>query len=375
MTIAYLDCRSGVSGDMFVGALIDAGLTLGKINEALAGLPIEAEVAAERTGRAGFAATKFSVRAESSAGRSFEEIRALLEEGSLAEAVKNKAIHIFTRLAAAEARVHGGKPEDVHFHEVGAVDSIIDVVSAAVGVESLKLSAISASPLGLGRAAAATIELVKGVPVFGATADHELTTPTGAAIVTSLAASFGAMPAMKVTRTGAGAGDREFDWPNVTRVAIGEDAPGSNDQAVLIETNIDNLNPQVCQYVMDQLFRDGALDVWLTPVQMKKDRPGLKLSCLAKPGDEEPLVRRIFSETDTLGLRINRTDRLIADRRLHEVKTKYGLLPVKVGTFGDSIASVAPEYEACRRLAEEKGVPIKTVLDEARAAAHRELKG
>lgn len=375
MNLAYFDCSSGVSGDMIVGSLIDCGLKIGVIRDHLKRLKMgPVKISANAVGRAGLTATKFSVETSDASERPFSAVKKLIGSSALPEPVKTLSLTIFHNLAEAEARVHGQKIDDVHFHEVGAVDSIVDVIASAAGLNTLGLTEVHASRLTLGRAAPATLELLRGVPVEGGGNDAELTTPTGAAITKTVCKRFGLMPAMKIRRTGAGAGAMDPPNPNVVRLTIGEPIEPNNEQVCLIETNLDNMNPQLFGHVMEKLLEAGALDVWFTGIQMKKGRPGLMLSCIAEPALESKVAALLLTETDTLGIRITQPRRIVANRKLIRVNTKFGPVSVKVGEHGGKTVSAMPEYEDCRRIAGEENVPLKAVFEEAKAEALREIE-
>jgi len=406
MKVAYFDCIAGISGDMTLGALLDAGLPLDVLKSELAKLPIgDFQVEVRTIHKGPIAAKSVTVKVSgqnvgalpaaepspSPHSRSLAEILAILEESALSPSVKEKAARIFSRLAAAEARVHGVAVEDVHFHELGGVDTIVDVVGAVAGLELLGVEKVYASPIPLARGfvecahgklplpAPATIELLKGVPVKGVDVEAELVTPTGAALITTLAADFGPIPPMRIEATGYGAGRAELPFPNVLRIIIGESGESrimnlEADQVVLMETNLDDTTPEVCGYLMERLFAEGALDVFFTPIQMKKNRPGTKVSVLSPPEKVPALLEAIFAETTTLGVRMALMERRKLPRRMVTVSTPYGPVRVKVGLGKDGSVRVAsPEYEDCRRIAEEKGVPLRTVY-EAAARAYGERR-
>lgn len=375
MKICYLDAFAGISGDMTVGALIDAGADFEAIREALRSLGTGATVSASKIKRRGIAATKFTVEGgEKSRHRHLPQILKMIETAAASERARRNAMAVFERLAAAEAKVHDVPPDRVHFHEVGAVDSICDIVGACVGFDSLGVEVVQCSPLNVGSGtvetehgilpapAPATAELLLGCPVYASGPPGEWTTPTGAAIAVTLATSFGPLPAMRITATGYGAGDFDLaERPNVLRVIVGErsEVPEAVEVAV-IESNIDNATPETIGYTMERLLAAGALDVTVTPVHMKKNRPGVTLSVLARPEDREAMIAILFSETPTLGVRIQSVQRRIRERRVEEVETPLGKVRVKV-----SGADCAPEYEDCRRLAESTGTPLRTVMSHA----------
>ncbi len=375
----YLDAFSGISGDMLVGALADAGASQDAIGGAIASLDAGATVSFEKVKRAGIAATKFHVHIEEQhAHRHLSHIVRMIERAELSPRARDRAIAVFRRLGDAEATVHNIPVEKVHFHEVGAADSIADIVGACVGFDALDVSTVVCSPLNVGSGtveaehgvlpvpAPATARLVANAPVYARGPAVELTTPTGAAIAVTLSQRFGVLPPMKVTATGYGAGGHDFaEQPNVLRVILGE--PTAADEALavcVIEANIDDLNPQVLAYATERLLASGALDVTVSPLMMKKGRPGNLLSVIAKPEDREALAQIVFSETSTMGVRIFAAERRVQARSWTEVETRYGKVRVKVSAEG----SYAPEYEDCRRLALESGVALKQILAEANYA-------
>jgi pyridinium-3,5-bisthiocarboxylic acid mononucleotide nickel chelatase len=379
MKICYLDAFSGISGDMTVGAAIDAGADSGALVQMLESLGTGAKFEIEKTSRRGIAASKFRVIAGESKGhRHLKDILELIGKSAAPDGVKHNATAVFQRLGAAEAKVHGIPLAQVHFHEVGAVDSICDIVGACAGFHLLGVDAIHSSALNVGSGtvmtehgvlpvpAPATAELLTGKPVYARGPELELTTPTGAAIAVTLAASFGSLPPMQITAAGYGAGDKDFtEHSNVLRILVGEvlDAVESTTVAVL-EANIDDSSPQVLGYAMERLLDAGALDVTLESVLMKKNRQGTLLRVIAKVEDREALTQMIFAETSTLGLRIYPAERRVKARRILEVATPHGKVRIKIAVDG----SFAPEYEDCRKLARDSGIPLKQILAEASMA-------
>ncbi|HET91019.1 MAG TPA: nickel pincer cofactor biosynthesis protein LarC [Chloroflexi bacterium] len=389
MKIAYFDCFSGVSGDMILGALVDAGLELARLQAEL-----------ERLGLSGYAIRAKSVKKRGLRGihvevevtergveRHLHEIEEIITASSLAQPVQAQSLAIFRRLAEAEAHVHGIPADHVHFHEVGAMDAIIDVVGAAAGLRLLGVERVYASPLHVGRGtvtcahgvlpvpAPATQELLRGVPIYGRDVDAELVTPTGAAILTTLAETFGSAPPMRVTAVGYGAGTRDLPIPNLLRVSIGEtehkERAYEEDTITVIEANIDDMSPQFYDHVLARLFEAGAVDVFLTPIQMKRNRPAVQLSVLV-PAEHAPAARDVvFAETTTIGLRVHTAHRWKLSRVESTVETPYGPVRVKIARRGEAAVNVAPEYQDCRRLAEAHGVPLKTVHQAALEAARR----
>jgi uncharacterized protein (TIGR00299 family) protein len=379
MNLCYIDAFSGIGGDMLVGALADAGTAEADLCAALDALGTGASFRFEKVQRGGIAATKFKVEGgDTQKHRHLHHILQMIEQSPLPQRVKQDASAIFRRLGEVEAKVHGVPVERVHFHEVGAVDSIADIVGACLGFHLLGVRELHCSALNLGSGtvntehgilpvpAPATAALLAGVPVYARGPEMELTTPTGAAVVVTLANRFGPMPPMKIRATGYGAGDRDFpSQANVLRVLLGEriGAPEAATVAV-IEANIDDASPELLGYAMERLLDAGALDVTLSPLMMKKNRPATLLTVLARAEHQEELARVIFAETTTLGLRIHTAERRVQARRIVEVETRYGKVRMKVAEGGN----YAPEYEDCRRLAREAGVPLKQVLAEANLA-------
>jgi pyridinium-3,5-bisthiocarboxylic acid mononucleotide nickel chelatase len=379
MKICYLDAFSGISGDMTVGALIDAGVAGDAVIDALRGLNIEANFQVEKTRRGGVAASKFRVEAkDAKAHRHLHHILELIARSSLSEGAKQNASAVFCRLGEAEARVHGVAIEKVHFHEVGAIDSIADIAGACVAFDLLGAEEIYCSPINTGSGtvktehgilpvpAPATAALLEGKPVYARGPAMELTTPTGAAIVATLAKNFGTMPAMRIGAIGYGAGDRDFtEHPNVLRVLTGDASRAPESTVVsLIEANIDDSSPQVLGYAIERLMDAGALDASLSPLQMKKNRPGSLLRVVAKPEDQERLAQIIFAETSTLGLRIQTAERRVEERETVEVETAFGKVRIKVSGHG----AFAPEYEDCRAIAQATGTPLPSVIAAANEA-------
>jgi len=379
MKICYLDAFSGISGDMTVGALADAGADTTALVCALRSVKTGAAFRFEKTKRRGIAASKFHVdQVEAKNHRHLPQILEMIDRADLPKRAKLNASKVFERLGEAEARVHDIPVEKVHFHEVGAADSISDIVGACLGLELLGVEAVYSSPLNVGSGtvatehgvlpvpAPATAELLKGRPVYARGPSAELTTPTGAAIATTLAVEFGAMPAMQILATGYGAGSRDYpEHANVLRVIIGESSTASESTTVsVLEANIDDSTPQVLGYAMERLFEAGALDVTLESVLMKKNRAGSLLRIIATPETREMLAKIVFEETTTLGLRIYQAERRVKARSFVEVDTAHGRVRIKITDDG----SFAPEYDDCRKLARETGVPLKHILAEANLA-------
>jgi uncharacterized protein (TIGR00299 family) protein len=451
MRIAYLDCFSGISGDMFLGALVDAGVSEQLLVQTVAALNIGARLEISRVKRSGIAAVKVDVysngekdlprevyweqQADHSTpahghahhdhhehghphthgkepiallehnyallntgrerlpgehdhshshkhGRGLSDIRDIISQASIGETAKATAIAIFEALGAAEAKIHETNIEKIHFHEVGAVDAMVDIVCAVVGAEALAIDEIVCSPLNVGGGtvncahgtlpvpAPATLELLKNAPVYSSGIQAELVTPTGAAIIKTLAKRFAGFPSMRVEKTGYGAGSRDFDrQANVLRLSVGEAQSASAELPLetitVLEANIDDLNPQVFGYVMNRLMEEGALDAFASPVQMKKNRPGMLLTALCRPDDASGLSRLIFAETTTLGVRQREEKRQALAREWVTVTTRWGDVRLKIARMNGTITNCAPEFEDCRRIATEHHVPLKSVMQEA----------
>lgn len=443
MRIAYIECFSGISGDMFLGALVDAGVSAELLRETVRGLNLGAELQVSRVDRCGITSTKVDVvvngepdrpreneqpvhhvhshehghshahehrHADGTVhshahahdderghtheqehgpahahGRHLSEIKKIIAGAAISAAAKKTATDIFEALGAAEAKIHNVPVETIHFHEVGAVDAIVDIVCASVGAEALGVDRFIGSPLNVGGGtvkcahgvfpvpAPATVELLKSAPVYSGEIQKELVTPTGAAIVRVLAKSFGPMPALSIDRSGYGAGTRNFpSHANVLRITVGEstaveqsntDLP--RDEVIVLEANIDDLNPQLFGYVAEQALAAGALDVFGTPVQMKKGRPGMLLTVLAKPEEADRIARLVFRETSTIGIRTRREQRYVLPRRHEAVQTQWGEVCIKIAQLNGTASNYAPEYEDCRRIAEQHHVPLKHVMQEA----------
>ncbi|MBV9085129.1 MAG: nickel pincer cofactor biosynthesis protein LarC [Acidobacteriaceae bacterium] len=379
MKLCYFDAFSGISGDMTLGALLDAGADWKAVENALRSLELAAEFRVEKTTRHGIAASRFHVEyADQQKARHFAEIESILTSGSISETARKSAIAVFRRLGEAEAKTHHVRFEAVHFHEVGAIDSICDIAGACVALDSLGITEIRSSRVNVGSGTVdtehgvlpvptpATTELLKGKPVFSSGPETELTTPTGAALVSTLATGFGPLPNVRVLSQGFGAGDKDFPMQaNVLRVLIAEPSYASESTAVdILEANIDDSTPQVLGYAMERLFENGALDVTFTPIFMKKNRPGAQISVVAAPERTERLASIMLAETTTLGLRITRAERRVVARQFAQVHTSYGPVRMKYTETG----AFSPEYDDCRKAAEANGVPLRSVIAEANQA-------
>jgi uncharacterized protein (TIGR00299 family) protein len=380
MRIVYGDLIGGASGDMFVAALLDLGLPLATLKSELKKIPsLEYRLDAGTKKLGAIRAARFRViTGKKEPERAWSEIRRLINGSSLAPEVKERAVEIFARLAAAEGKIHGVAPEKVHFHEVGATDSIVDIVAAAIGMHHLKIETFYFSRIPLGRGVTrsrhgplplpgpATLELLKGLPVEFIDLKGETVTPTGAALIAVLGSKVGAMPQMTVEKIGYGAGQKEFpDRPNILRLVLGEDAAAwERDEMVVIETNIDDMNPELYDYVLDRLFAAGARDVSLSPLQMKKNRPATLLRVIAEPRLQEKLAGIIFRETSTIGLRYYPVKRVMLKRAAARIKTKFGAIKVKIIAAPDGTKRATPEYEDLKRIAAAKKIPLKLLYDE-----------
>ncbi|MFQ5830141.1 MAG: nickel pincer cofactor biosynthesis protein LarC [Candidatus Methylomirabilia bacterium] len=393
MKLAYFDCPAGASGDMILGALVDSGLSLDSLREELSTLPLSGyRLVARQVKKGAFRATKVDVEIDPAAhshSRTLAEILAVLDQSRLTDRVKAEAARIFGRLAQAEARAHGTAVDQVHFHDVGAVDALVDVTGAVAGLHLLAIEAVhvSALPLGGGTAEGphgtmpipgpGTAELLNGFPVFDNGIKAEVLTPTGAAILTTLARSAGAMPPMTVQAVGYGAGTMELPIPNLLRCFVGDGeavGPIPSESIAQMETTIDDMSPQLYEPLFDRLLEAGALDVFLTPVIMKRSRPGAVITVLCDPARVADVSTILFQESTTIGVRWTEYQRTCLDRELVVLPTAYGAVTFKVSRLGDQLLTVTPEFEEVRRLAREKGLSVREVLDQARADARRQLE-
>ncbi|TLD40512.1 MAG: hypothetical protein JETT_3236 [Candidatus Jettenia ecosi] len=388
MKIAYFDCFSGISGDMTLGAFVDAGLDLAVLKERLGQLPIHGyELSAEKVKRTGISGTKVHViisqkdkhthkhHSHHHSHYNFSDIQTIIEKSNLHHDIKKDSIRIFHRLATVEAKVHNTSIEEVHFHEVGAIDSIVDIVGSVIALKYTGIEKIYFSPIPTGHGYTicehgtfpvpppAVAELLKGHLLKSVDIAKELTTPTGAAIVTTLGEGIHTIPEMRILRVGYGAGSyHDSTIPNLLRVIIGEITPGTEaDEMWVVETNIDNMSGEILGYVMDKLFEAGAVDVYFTPIQMKKERPGIIISALVPERNLSSVELVLFDQTTTFGIRKYKVIRTILTREFKEFDTRFGKIKVKIGKFHEDIKSFSPEYEDCKRIAEEKGIPLKHV--------------
>jgi uncharacterized protein (TIGR00299 family) protein len=385
MRTLYFDCFAGASGDMILGAMVAAGVDPNFLRQQLSLLSVDGfNVDFETVNRSGLSATYARVETgPEHKHRHLADIKQIIEQSRLTESVKHRTMQIFTRLAEAEARVHNEPIEQIHFHEVGALDAIVDVVGAAICFDFLKIDRFACSPLHVGSGTVqmahghfpipppAVAELLKGVPFYSTDVRGELLTPTGAAIITTVCNEYGPIPQMTIESTGYGAGRREYpDFPNVLRVFVGETGsnPATDERLWMIETNLDDASPQIIGHVMDRVLESGALDCFFTPVQMKKNRPGVLLSVLCGPGEKEAVMKLLFMETTTLGVRSYQVERRALERSVVRVETQYGPIDVKVAHLDGRVVNEMPEFEQCREAAVKADVPLKVVEEAARVA-------
>ncbi|MFC1891114.1 nickel pincer cofactor biosynthesis protein LarC [Thermodesulfobacteriota bacterium] len=378
MKIAYLDCFSGISGDMFLGGLLDAGLPFSSLKKAIETLGISGySLESKQDMKNDLSATRFTVNVEHGehTHRGLSDIKKIIEQGGLSDNVKKKSIRIFESIAREEGKIHGRSPDEIHFHEVGAVDSIIDIVGTVFGIEYMGIESISVSSLPLGSGfvesghgripipAPATIALLKDVPVYDSGLKCEMVTPTGAVLVKELADSFGSMPPMVVDRIGYGAGTRDLsDRPNMLRIIIGKEASEKQvETVVLLEANLDDTNPECLGFLMDRLLKEGALDVVFCPVQMKKNRPGTQLQVIGRVHQMEDLMNIIFRECSTLGVRFRYSQRKVLNRSQEEIESPWGKMIIKKATLPDGSSKILPEYEVCKKIAEENNLPLNDI--------------
>jgi len=386
MKIAYFDCFAGASGDMILGALVDAGLDIDELKSELAKLHLDHyDLKAQTVVKKGIGGSQVHVIIDEHHHghhhRHLTDIEAIINASDLEASVKKSGLEVFNRLARAEASVHRTAVDTIHFHEVGAMDAILDVMGAVAGIHALGIDQVTCSPLHLGSGtvacahgtlpvpAPATAELVKGKPVYDSGVKGELLTPTGAAILTTLAADFGPLPAMAVETIGYGAGTSDPALPNLLRVMIGRAAEAIEDcdmeQVAVLETNIDDMNPQIYEYIITKVLQMGALDIYITPVQMKKNRTGMLVTLVCALEKVGQFANFLLRETTTIGLRWRSENRLKARRRIESMETPYGRINFKIAKIGNETINVAPEYEDCLRAALERKVPLKQVMAEA----------
>jgi uncharacterized protein (TIGR00299 family) protein len=390
MQIAYFDCFSGISGDMILGALIDAGLDLHQLEFELRKLNIPGyTLNAQKTTRKGLSGTRFLVHTEEDhTERHLRDIEEIIDRSDLNNNIKASSKAIFNELARVEAMIHNKNPGEVHFHEIGGLDSIIDIVGSLLGLKLLGIETVYASriPVGTGFVecdhgtlplpAPAALELLKGIPIYASGIEKELVTPTGIVILKHVAKSFGVIPEIRIHQIGYGAGSRDLNIPNLLRVWIGESKEKreyEEDEVVLVETNIDDMNPEFFGYTSEKLLERGALDVFMTPIFMKKNRPGTLFSVLISPDKLDEMLSIIFAETTSLGIRFQRLERIKLPRELLTVETPFGSVRVKVSRIGEEIRNISPEYEDCKEIAAKQGIPLRKVYEVAEVAMRKLL--
>ncbi len=388
MKIAYFDCFSGISGDMILGALIDLGIKVEELEHELRKLPLQYQLQVEKVAKKGISAIHVEVLTqEIESKRTLKDALAIIDQSTLDEDVKKSSKQIFTRMGEAEAKVHNQEVNSFHFHEIGEVDTFIDIIGAVIGMKMLEIEKVICSPLNIGKGfvqcahgvlpipTPITAELLRGVPVYTNNIEGELTTPTGAAIITSIATDFGNLPSLTLGKLGYGAGSMELEIPNLMRLLVGETKEQAEDyiteNVTVIETTIDDMNPQFYDHIMESLLGAGALDVFLTPVQMKKNRPGVALSVITPRELVQKLLDIVFEESTTLGVRVAETRRLSLPRSIYNVKTKFGEIRIKAAHKGDTIVNIAPEYDDCKKAAIAHQVAISQVYAEAQRAWKR----
>lgn len=385
MKIAYFDNFCGISGNMVLGALIDLGLDIQELEAELKKLKLSGyRIRAERVLRKGISGIKFSADTEKEkVQRNLRDIVYIIEESKLDSDIKELSKKAFSELAKAEAGIHNKDIDQIHFHEIGATDSIIDIIGAFIGIKRLGVASAYSSKVHLGSGfvecrhgrlplpAPATLELLKGIPVYSSGVEAELVTPTGACILKTVSKGFGPMPQMKIAKIGYGAGEKELLIPNFLRIYLGESTEDvyDRDEIMLVETNLDDVSPEVIGYVFERLLSQGALDVFTTPILMKKNRPAFVLSVLIEPDKLDNALAVLFEETTTFGVRIQRLERRKLFREVISVKTEFGEVEVKIGKAGGRVETIAPEYESCRKIAREKKIPFKTVYYQAKETA------
>jgi uncharacterized protein (TIGR00299 family) protein len=382
--VAYLDCVGGLAGDMLLAALLDAGADLERLRGVPAVLGIDGvDITAERVERQGIGALHLRIEApDDHAHRAYAEIRQLVEHADLPEPARSRSLAAFARLAAVEGAIHGVPAEDVHFHELGSLDTLVDVCGAFVLLDDLGVERVSCSPLPFARGftraahgvlplpAPATLGLLEGVPLIGVEAEAELVTPTGAAIAAVVVDEWGSLPPLTLERVGYGAGTKDFaDRPNIVRVILGTEAMRTTGRVVLLETNLDDFSPELVPDAVERCFAAGALDVWSVPAQMKKGRPGFVLSVLARPGVEGEIARALLEETTALGVRVSRLDRYELEREERVVEVAGGSIRVKVGLLDGRVVNLAPEHDDCAAVAKSTRRTVKSIWAEALARA------
>ena len=386
MKIAFFDCFSGISGDMVLGALTDLSDDPSFLQEELKKLDLKGySISHKKVKRGVIQATKVDVKVteKKSSKKNLKSIISIIENSDLAKKIKNDSTKIFRRLAEAEAKVHGTTIEKVHFHEVGAIDSIVDIVGSVIGIHHLSISKIVSSSINTGSGfvkcdhgtlpvpAPAVVEILRGVSCFSSGVQQELTTPTGAAIITTLADEFASLPNLKIERAGYGAGGIDLkEMPNALRIILGEHsiASESKEEIFVLETNIDDMNPEFYDVVMEKLFQAGAVDVFLTPIIMKKNRPATKLSVLTQQQNVKALANEVLKNTTSFGIRFYPVERVMLEREFQEIETVLGKVKVKIGKRDGEVCHISPEYEHCKKISREQGIPIKKVYEEIQSA-------
>ncbi len=382
MRIAYFDCFSGASGDMILGSLIDAGLSPRRLREELKKLRIPTvQLKAKKVLKAGLSATQVIVEGknEKRSHRNLKEVLRIIQRSSVDKEVKERSEEIFERIASVEARIHQTPMEAVHFHELGGLDSIVDIVGSVWGIRQLGIEKIHVSRVNVGGGfvkcehgilpvpAPATLSLMEGKAIYSSGVERELLTPTGAALLSTLGSEFGPMPLMKVDRIGYGAGRDNLPHPNLLRLIVGTwESTSGKERVAVIETNIDDMNPQFYDYVLERLLAMAVLEVFITPILMKKNRPGHLLTVICSPEKLHPVAQFLFNETTTLGLRWHEEDRAKTDREILPLKTRYGSIRFKLARWEGKIVNLSPEYEDCKKLALEQAVPLKEIFEEAK---------
>jgi len=385
MRIAYFDCFSGASGDMILGSLIDAALSPQRLREELKKLRIPTvHLRVKKVLKGGISATQVMVegKSEKRSHRNLKEILRIIDRSSVETEIKEKSKEIFKRIASVEAKIHQTPMEEVHFHELGGLDSIVDIVESVWGIRQLGIEKIHVSKVNVGGGfvkcehgilpvpAPATLFLMEGKPIYSSGVERELLTPTGAAILTTLSSEFGSMPLMKVERVGYGAGRDNLPHPNLLRLIIGtSESISGKEKVAVIETNIDDMNPQFYDYVMEKLYAMEVLEVFITPILMKKNRPGHLLTIISPSEKLSSVIKFLLRETTTLGLRWHEEERAKTDREILTQGTPYGKIRFKLAKWEGKVVNLSPEYEDCKRLALEKGVPLKEVFEEAKRVA------
>lgn len=375
--IGYIDIISGISGDMFLASLIDAGLSFNKLKEELGKLKIEFDIEVEKK-RDVIEGTNLYIFSEDKKQRNLSDILKLIEESDIDLDIKEKAKEIFIKLGKAEAKIHGIGIDEIHFHELGAVDTIVDIVGSLIGIKEMGIEKLYSSPVLLGRGkvkcehgvlpvpAPAVLELLKDKPVVFSSVPTEITTPTGAVLVSMAEFSY---PEMIVKKIGYGMGKKKLDFPNVLRLVIGKE--NGKNGLYIVETNIDDMNPEIYPHIIDRLMDAGAMDVFITPLIMKKGRTGILIKVLSTHEKIEDIKKVIFEETTTFGIRYYKVKREILEREFLRVKTEYGEVNVKIGYYNGSVVSISPEYEDCRKIAIENGIPLKKIYSEAKEKARK----